>query len=257
MQQLLAKNHKHPQLTQLPCIPEIRDHIYKYVLCSNSPVRVGDDILGTRIDGKPCHKSHLSILLLSRQTYIEAFHIFYRFNNFYFTSSNVSYRFLRNIGYVRRQHITAIEFHWSGSHSNLAFRLLKTCRGLKFLKTPIMHNEPDGYMALREVRGLEKVMIDELPAHDNYHFNPSIYNDPRELERAMMRPRLKYYAANPDEKLDLFKRRRKSSKMTEGENLALANKIHIAWTNRNYKAGDGISPHPYFASNFSKSLHCS
>jgi len=214
-------------LKQLPCIPEIRDRIYKYVLCSDKSVVVSDDIISTSIDGENCNKWHLSILLLSRQTYIEAFHIFYRYNNFYFTSTNRLYRFLRNIGYARRQHVTAIKFYWFGSDSKRAFRLLKTCQGLKFLKTSIIDNQPDEYVALREVRGLEKITIDDFPARDNYHFNPSIYHDSRELEQAMMRPRLKCYAANPDEKLDLFKRRRESSKMTEGENLNVSTQDRI------------------------------
>lgn len=147
-------------------------------------------------------------ILLSRQTYIEAFHIFYRINNPYFKSTDRMYRFLRNIGYARRQHVTVIESYWKGRDSKRAFRLLKTCQGLKVLKTMITDNQPNGYVALREVRGLEKVSINYGPPDKNYHLNPSSYHDPQELKQAMMRPRLKYYAANPDEKLNLFKRRR-------------------------------------------------
>ena len=50
----------------------------------------------------------LSILLVSKQTYIESFHVFYTTNCLYFTDTALLYRFLKNIGYARRQHLTMV-----------------------------------------------------------------------------------------------------------------------------------------------------
>ena len=58
-------------------------------------------------------KSHdLSILLVSKQIYMEAFHVFYTTNCFSFTDTGLFYRFLKNIGYIRRQHLTMVYFLW-------------------------------------------------------------------------------------------------------------------------------------------------
>ena len=77
--------------------------------------------------------SDLSILMVSKQIYVEAFHVFYTSNCFSFTDTGLLYRFLKNIGYTRRQHLTMIYFLWRGPDAKEAFRLLKTCRRIKKL----------------------------------------------------------------------------------------------------------------------------
>ena len=213
--QVRGKAKERPPLPHLPFLPEIRDRIYKYLLISDSYVRVGGKTGSNHMDGDSGEEIDLSILRLSEQTYIEAFHIFYRFNRFYFKDTEVLFRFLRNIGYARRQQITTIEFCWRGHETaKIAFRLLKTCKGLRTLSTWISDYEPWGYAALREVRGLERISIGKN--------TPSVCShcDPQKLEQAMLRPRLKAYSADSDENIDLFKKRREISRVCEETRLA-------------------------------------
>ena len=234
-----------PTLMTLP--PEIRDRIYNEVLGpSGDPAiyatAVHDPKLSSRLDGDYgttevdlrrdnswpvfCHfvkPSILSILLGSKQIYTEAFHIFYSKNRFHFPDTQILYRFLRNIGYVRRQHLTMISFNWRGAEAKEAFRILKTCRRLKSLHFTAPCNEPPGYAAIREIRGLEEakaiVRIHYLTHRHGrtynsyyaclcdtpYHQGYGSLDDLPELERAMMRPRLKQYALDPNEQFDLFR----------------------------------------------------
>lgn len=87
-QQVLAKADPSP-LTYLPFPPEIRDRIYTHVLYSATCVLVGDEIKRFYVNSEPANEFLLSALLLSRRTYIEAFHIFYKINTFSFTSTDV------------------------------------------------------------------------------------------------------------------------------------------------------------------------
>ena len=225
--QIREKANERPPLPHLPFLPEIRDRIYKLLLVSDSRVRTGEKSGSSHMDGGRGEELDLSILLLSKQTYIEAFHIFYRFNQFYFKDTEVLYRFLRNIGYARRQQISTVAFCWrSDRTAREAFRLLKTCTSLKSLSTWISDYEPGGYAALREVRGLEKVSIGKNVTSISPHC------DPQKLEQAMLRPRLKAYSADPDEEIDLFKKRQEAPKVCEEKRLAQSNNFHTAYYNQ-------------------------
>lgn len=167
----------------------------------------------------------LEFLLVSRQIYLEAFHIYYGANTFAFGDTDVLGIFLTRIGYARRQQIRKIAFCWRGKAQKQTFRILKTCSNLKTVKLTLPHFQPAGYVALREVRGLEFVEIDcdaedpWLLALPENNFLQDPLSDHVELRRAMMRPRLKSYANNPDEKIDLFKGRREIWRKTEEQML--------------------------------------
>ena len=178
-------------------------------------------------------KSTLNLLLVCKQIYIEAFHIFYASNRFYFSDTELLYCFLKGIGYNRRQHLSMVAFDWCGPYAKEAFRLLKTCRRLKTVQFTIPCCEPPGYAAVREIRGLEQAMVLERRHYgertsDHGWIAAADYrcrcertqgkgplDDAPELERAMMRPRLKRYAEDPNEKLDLFKGKREVWKKLE------------------------------------------
>ena len=215
--QVLAKATQSP-LPHLPFPPEIRDRIYTHILYSSSNIRLVDGMNRFYMNGRPADRYLLSALLLSRGTYIEAFHIFYKINTFVFTSTDVLYQFLRNIGYPRRQQVTDIEFNWSGLDPKRAFRLLKTCQGLKSLKINMNGEALQGFAALREVRGLENVTVSRetnaLTQHGGF----------QALEQAMMRPRLKSHTVNPDRKINLFNGKREVFKMIEDRRLTTENR---------------------------------
>ena len=241
--------------------PEVRNRIYNDVLgpAGDSVIcaRAGNDYrFFSRLCGDhgsirtelrhdypwpvACHfikpSFHLAILLVSKQIYTEAFHIFYSKNRFHFPDTRILYRFLRNIGYVRRQHLTMISFDWRDAEAKEAFRLLKTCRRLKSLHFTAPCTEPPGHAAIREIRGLEEARvigrihyIRPLIRHPYCSYYRCRCDDPRypqqygpladisELERAMMRPRLRQYALDPNETFELFKPRKREVFMKSEE----------------------------------------
>lgn len=176
---------------------ELRDRIYRYVLCiEDSGIVIGRE--GTmRIEDNTLvrlsARVHLSCLLVSRQIHTEAFHIFYRYNTFHFRSTYELCLFLQNIGYPRRQQVTTVVVKWRGQEPLQLFCLLKEC-DLKSLTIREL-NQSERLAELRDVRGLERISItsDSEPDYDC-----------QELERAMMRPRL---STDRYENLDLFARR--------------------------------------------------
>ena len=116
-----------------------------------------------------------------------------------------------------------ISFNWRGAEVKEAFRILKTCRRLKSLHFTAPCNEPPGYAAIREIRGLEEakaiVRILYLTHRHGrtynsyyaclrdtpYHQGHGSLDDLPEHERAMMRPQLKQYALNPNKQFNLFR----------------------------------------------------
>ena len=108
-----------------------------------------------RISGNPIN---FSLLLVSKTTFLESFHIFYRSHTLYFQDTDTLILFLRNIGYARRQQILDIGFDWVGTGSRAAFCLLKTCGMLKSLRFSLHGPNFCGYEALREVRGLKQII---------------------------------------------------------------------------------------------------
>jgi len=206
--------------------PEIRLRIYELVLTlphDDSSTRPYHGLPYVfRASGPRCRD--LSLLCVSRQTFLEAFHVFYRYNKLHFNSIDVLYKFLKNVGYARRQQISNIAFGWLwiDLHAKEAFRLLKTCSNLRYIEI-IVNSEtyPRWTMsdeaALKEVRGMEMV---EFRAH--WPWKPSCrrrYPDSgivREIKQAMTRPRLKRYAAKPTKTIDPFKQRRERFPKSEG-----------------------------------------
>ena len=183
----------------------------------------------------------LSILLVSKQIYVEAFHVFYTQNCFSFTNTGLLYRFLKNTGYTRRQHLTMVYFLWRGPDAKEAFRLLKTCRRLRLVQFTVPCSHPPGYEALKEVR-VEKAKARALvhyataqnPPLDNQNHR-SCFGDYqchclcrhrdepasslRELEKAMMRPRREKDVPDAEEKFDLFKPKREHFRKSEEQDL--------------------------------------
>ena len=166
-------------LKHLPLPPEIRNQIYKLVLqipncfktraAPNSSIivkhpRTGGFLLrpprlyGYPLDRKLKNPIDLSLLLVSKTTFLEAWHIFYRINTLYFADTGTLLHFLRNIGYARRQQLTDVGFDWIGLEAKAAFRLLATCSGLKTVRFSVHCSRPVGYDALREVRGIARVV---------------------------------------------------------------------------------------------------
>ena len=253
--------------------PEIRNRIYHFVLgppqdpsicltevLDDRPLRApsgGTDFDNTfrtkSVVPNPKHKdpdwgvihvvgsNDLSILLVSKQIYVEAFHVFYTTNCFSFTDTGLLYRFLKNIGYNRRQHLTMVYFLWRGPDAKEAFRLLKTCRRLTNVQFTVPCSHPPGYEALKEVRVNEakaRALVHFQPAQNRpltIHDHTSCFGDYqchcicrrryepasnlRELENAMMRPRRQQDLPDPNEKFDLFKSKREYFKKSEEQDL--------------------------------------
>ncbi len=254
--------------------PEIRNRIYylvlgppkdpsiclTQVLFDDRPLRVpngGVDLettfRTTSVKINPRHKNRkwgvvheakpnvLSILLVSKQIYVEAFHVFYTTNCFSFTDTGLLYRFLKNIGYTRRQHLTMVYFLWRGPDAKEAFRLLKTCRRLKVVQFTVPCSHPPGYEALKEVRvkkAKARALVHFASAQSpplNIHDHTSCFGDYqchcicrrpyepasnlRELEKAMMRPRRPQDLPDAEEKFDLFKPKREYFKRSEEQDL--------------------------------------
>lgn len=254
----------------LDLAPEIRNRIYHFILgppqdpsicltqvLDNSPLRApsgGVDFDNSfrirKVEPNRKHKDpdagvthevkpgDLSILLASKRTYEEAFHVFYSTNCFSFTDTGLLYRFLKKIGYTRRQHLTMVYFLWRGPDAKEAFRLLKTCRRLKTVQFIVPCSHPPGYEALKEVRvekAKARALVHFAPAqesplnggldHDGCfgdylcHCNCRRDDEPasslRELERAMMRPRRKQDLLDVEEKFDLFKPKREHFRKSE------------------------------------------
>lgn len=213
---------------------------------------------GISHDVKP---QDLSILLVSKQTYLESFHVFYATNCLSFTNTGMLYRFLKNIGYARRQHLTMIYFIWRGPNAKEAFRLLKTCRRLTRVEFTVPCSHPPGYEALKEVR------VETAKARALIHFAPAQlpsairshtscfgdyechclcrrdYEPPsrlQELEKAMMRPRRPADLPDPEETFDLFNPRRELFKKSEDQDLLEDKASFNDFTNRMDQQGRAL-----------------
>jgi hypothetical protein len=269
-----------PAHVHLPFSPEIRDRIYKFVLimeynpkyalddddCMPGPRRVSfaeepskgrskksphdDKYFWSRVKGPD--KRPLSLLLVSKQTYREAYHIFYRHNNLQFLNVCYLWKFLKNIGYARRQYVTHITFVWMGLEASAAFGLLQRCPRLKFLDiilpcrlglTRCRPCHSHSYNMLCEVRGLEAVNFkyDEDHKKHTTRYSPGYSSavhavrEEREwnkeiriiekLQHDMMRPRLKRFLIKADEKINLFKPKKERHRRSEVHSLRTGEKI--------------------------------
>ena len=137
------------ELKHLPFPPEIRQRIYKYALhlptCFKEPVYhyatptsrsrtlwpVKRRSYNYPLDAGEPSPFDLSLLLVSKQTFLEAYHVFYRFNTIFFANTDALLEFLQGIGYARRQELSDIGFDWIGEEAKATFRLLRTCGNLK------------------------------------------------------------------------------------------------------------------------------
>ena len=255
------------RFTDLP--PEIRNRIYGFILgppqdpsicltqvLDNRPLEAqseGVDIDNTfrtnSVVANPKHNdpnwgithevdpNDLSMLLASKQIYTEACLFFYATNCFSFTDTGLLYRFLKNIGYTRRQHLTMIYFLWRGEDAKEAFRLLKTCRRLTSVQFTVPCSHPPGYEALKEVR------VETAKARALVHFaapplqHSSCFGDYQchcnctsrspyepasnlqEIEKAMMRPRRNQDLPDAKEVFDFFAPKREYFKRSEDQEL--------------------------------------
>ena len=179
----------------------------------------------------------LSILLASKQIYTEACLFFYATNCFSFTDTGLLYRFLKNIGYTRRQHLTMVYFLWRGEDAKEAFRLLKTCRRLTTVQFTVPCSHPPGYEALKEVRvetakaralvhfaspeGQHSSCFGDYQCHCNCSgrtpYEPA--SNLQDIEKAMMRPRRKQDLPDAEEVFDLFTPKREYFKRSEDQEL--------------------------------------
>ena len=192
--------------------------------------------------------SCLSILQTCHQIYQEAFHIFYRYNTLHFLSTDDMKFCLKSMGHARRQEIRSISFQWIGHDLKGAFRILKTCSGLKKIRIHQSMNldsvydgfeKTGGYLALREVRGLEYVETVRLEVISTTHsarfhrhivegvLDPLSVND-GSLAYYMIRPRLAI-DADMNQEVSLFQQPRLRIRATEAEVLLFD---QIPWKRR-------------------------
>ncbi len=243
LQKIKMQPVTHATGKHLPFPPEIRDRIYRLVLAHG---KVPATMLQWASEWPP-GAGILAILLVSKQTYLEAFHILYRETCITVLDTSMLYTFLKNIGYARRQNLTALEFSYSGKDPKTAFRLLKTCQNLRSLSIDLLVGDrgpPVAWHALREVRGLENVRFKVIRcnqcrcvwhrAGDQTNIHPavrSIDDLVQHLTEGMTRPRLKKYSADPNKKIDLFKG--KSENFRESEEAGLKAETDRLMENQN------------------------
>ena len=182
--------------------------------------------------------SCLSILQTCHQVYREAFHIFYWYNTLHFLTTDDMKFCLKSMGHARRQSVRYVTFQWVGHDPKGAFRILKTCSGLKMIRILQSMNldgiydgfeKTAGYLALREVRGLEIVetvkleVIRTMPsARFHRHIVECVLDPPSvkdgSLAYYMMRPRLAK-DTNVNQEINLFRQPRLRVRATEPEVL--------------------------------------
>ena len=164
----------------LPFPPEIRNLIYEYALTLSKPSRRATQPKKSKASTSGLGNSHpdlkgagqfpdskgLSLLLVSKQTYIEAFAFYYKLNTLHLPNLKLLTLFLRNIGFARRQYLTSLSFLWSGkdpTSCRTALTMLQKCPSLRTLKIFTVQNdkiEAERMKALRSlkaVKGLDKV----------------------------------------------------------------------------------------------------
>ena len=213
-----------PKFKHLPLPPELRDRVYKFVLISGTgSFPVGE--YTSRIA-----KQRLSLLLVSKQTCLEAFSFFYRYNHFHFFDVDELTQFLKNIGYARRHFVTHVTLHWIDDKAELACRALQRCPNLRCIDIWLDISEVFERGLFREctaffrnMRGLEEVgfvgiddeRIDLAQPFDRARriqsqngFLEQEWSDLilelADLQHRMMRLRLSKHASKADEKVDIF-----------------------------------------------------
>lgn len=159
---------------QLPFPAEVRDRIYKEVLTYNFGACGGVPAnMLCQTPAKRIRASLLALLLVSKITFKEAYHVFYNVNKIVFGDTESLFFFLKRIGNLRRQEISHISFDWAGQNATEAFNLLKACRKLRSLEIKIpskVYMPFEGYEVLCGIRGLESVIIDMQRRRANRYY---------------------------------------------------------------------------------------
>lgn len=204
----------------LPFAPEIRNEIYKHALSDPAQQEGGGP------DASP-----LQLLLVSRQTNIEAYAMYYRNNKFHFPNLTLLARFLWNIGDARRAHITNLSFTYSQHDAapRGMGQLLKACSNWRHITVDVRtccSREPDRYLArvLSQVRGMESVQFSLRRATgrrwgtdcrrrlgiQQSHRHELSWED---LKQLMMRPRDERYSARRPRLVKPYESMRRSARL--------------------------------------------
>ena len=212
-----------PAHRHLPLPPKIRNLIYTYVLRENT--KSSNWILRShanqkRIDAWRPSTKCLSLLLISRQTFLEAYPIYYRINLFCFESVDILHEFLKNVGIARRQHVMRICFCWKGVDAKKTCRLLTKCPRLSYLEIVVYEERQSDHPylpgvteceCLREIRGLKTVAF---RCEVSERTGSTIYDQPEkaaDLDKlcdAMRRPRLDRFKATSEAEINPLKPKR-------------------------------------------------
>lgn len=121
-----------PTNTHITLPPEIRNRIYSFVLTSIDDEE--NPLEARNSHPKGLDTCCLSLLLVSKQTYLESYHVFCRCNKLRFSDQWGLELFLKNTDYRRRLHITHIAFMWHEGSAGAAFKCLEQhCPNLRYL----------------------------------------------------------------------------------------------------------------------------
>jgi hypothetical protein len=204
----------------LPFAPEIRNEIYKHAL--SDPAQQ---------EGGGPDTSPLQLLLVSRQTNIEAYAMYYRNNKLHLPNLTLLARFLWNIGDARRAHITNLSFTYNlhDATPRGMGQLLKACSSWRHITVDVRtccSREPDRYLArvLSQVRGMESVQFGfrratgwrwgtdcrRRPGIQQPHRNELSWED---LKQLMMRPRDERYSARRTRLVKPYQPMRRSARL--------------------------------------------
>ena len=196
----------------LPFSPEIRNQIYHYVLTNPGHIPLepseekdsksfsDSDERKWAEEGAGPDPRPLQLLLLSRQTYTEAYHIYYRENTLHFDSFMRFSLFLKNTGEARRREVTGLSFNYSKDDDLSYYQLtIWQLPNLKSLEIILKHSSsPDSSLVtfLSEVHGLESARINRTLATRLINGLPPrllVETEPywQALEPSMLQPQLR------------------------------------------------------------------
>lgn len=195
----------------LPFPPEIRNEIYNLVLC-DPPQRM--TILRGKSRGKKrVDTSVLSLLLASKQTFLEAYPLFYR-GKLSFPSATALSRFLDRIGHARRCFLTSLSFTYRRDDPVPdGLSLLEELPNLEALEIHLRRwsiNVPRLLLhAIEDVRGLTSFEY-QMPSLERWMGPPCGVWSPenklmwRDMAALTKRPRSADVAAISDQVIDPF-----------------------------------------------------
>ena len=210
-----------PKVKHLPLPPELQDRIRQLVLIS------GGENIAIRRYTSHIADQWLSLLLVSKQTCLKAFHIVYCYNNFQFFDVNDLTQLLKNIGYACRRIVAHITLYEVDDKAVLARRALQRCSNLRYLNVwpniGLWRMKIDTFREriafFRHTRGLEEVgflgiddeRIDLAQPFDRTNWTQvtdrvlrvgteRLLVELADLRYRMMRPRLRKHTSKAHEK---------------------------------------------------------